>query len=146
MNNAQVYVDMLAKFCNKTSEEVYKLLPFSALSSLLFVCFFLSLCLSGRERTSQRKEGLWPTYWLSWQFSSSQLLGANDATEQVWEDIDRPKYLTPQAAVDYGLIDHVLSTGDARIEKKDYDAILAAAQRAQGDIIPQGGSGMHGGY
>lgn len=64
----------------------------------------------------------------------------------MWQDIDRPKYLTPQAAVDYGLIDHVLSTGDARIEKKDYDAILAAAQRAQGDALPHGGGGMHGGY
>ena len=50
-------------------------------------------------------------------------------TEQVWSDIDRPLYLTPQRAVEYGLIDSVLVDGDAKADKRAFENALKSAAK-----------------
>lgn len=50
--------------------------------------------------------------------------------EQVKKDLDRRRYFTPQQAIDYGLIDHVIQKGSDVFERKDYEAQLAADQAA----------------
>jgi len=42
-------------------------------------------------------------------------------------DISRDKYMTPESAIDYGLIDAVIQPKDLKIERKDYDKMLAAS-------------------
>jgi len=60
--------------------------------------------------------------------------------EKVREDVSRPFYLTPEAAVEYGLIDKVLKDRASLMEKKDLDMLLAqASQNAQKGIITPSG-------
>ncbi len=51
--------------------------------------------------------------------------------EELEKDIARTRYFTPQAAVEYGLIDKVVNSAagglGAALEKKDYEAMLRAA-------------------
>ena len=51
--------------------------------------------------------------------------------EAVLEDISRDRYLTPESAIDYGLIDQVISPKDLKIERKDYDRILQSVGGTQ---------------
>ena len=47
--------------------------------------------------------------------------------EEVLKDISRDRYFTPESAKDYGIIDSVISPRDLKIDRKDYDRILAAS-------------------
>ena len=47
--------------------------------------------------------------------------------EDVLTDISRDRYMTPEKAIDYGLIDQVISPKDLMIDRKDYDRILQAS-------------------
>jgi len=51
--------------------------------------------------------------------------------DKVLEDISRDRYMTPEKAIDYGLIDQVISPKDLMIERKDYDRMLAASGGTQ---------------
>jgi ATP-dependent Clp protease protease subunit len=55
----------------------------------------------------------------------SKFTGKNK--DDVLKDISRDKYFTPETAVDYGIIDSVISPRDLKIDRKDYDRILAAS-------------------
>lgn len=52
--------------------------------------------------------------------------------EQITKDLDRRRYFTPQQAIDYGFVDHIIKKGSNVFEKKDYEAELMAAQASQG--------------
>ena len=51
--------------------------------------------------------------------------------EDVLTDISRDRYMTPEKAIDYGLIDQVISPKDLMIDRKDYDRILQASGGVQ---------------
>merc|ERR1712031_133860 len=53
--------------------------------------------------------------------------------EEVYEDVGRKRYFTPEQAVEYGLIDKVVQSAKDEVisESKDYDAILRMAQAQQ---------------
>lgn len=56
--------------------------------------------------------------------------------EKVEKDVSRPFYLTPEGAVEYGLIDNVLKTQENLLEKKNLDMLLAqASANAEKGII-----------
>merc|ERR1711934_166582 len=48
----------------------------------------------------------------------SKFTGKNK--DDVLKDISRDKYFTPETAVDYGIIDSVISPRDLKIDRKDY--------------------------
>ncbi|KAJ6905774.1 hypothetical protein NC652_023510 [Populus alba x Populus x berolinensis] len=59
--------------------------------------------------------------------------GTGKPKEELVKDIQRPKYLKAQEAIDYGIADKLLSSNDEAFEKRDYDALLAQtkAMKAQ---------------
>ncbi|KAM7251742.1 hypothetical protein ACFE04_023625 [Oxalis oulophora] len=57
--------------------------------------------------------------------------------EEIGKDIQRPKFLSAQEAVDYGLADKVISKGDKAAEAKNYDQLLA-----QSIAMERGGGGF----
>ncbi|KAJ6716495.1 ATP-DEPENDENT CLP PROTEASE PROTEOLYTIC SUBUNIT-RELATED PROTEIN 1 CHLOROPLASTIC [Salix koriyanagi] len=74
--------------------------------------------------------------------------GTGKPKEELVKDIQRPKYLNAQEAVDYGIADKLLSSSDDAFEKRDYDALLAQtkamkAQAAGPRAAPSGSSACH---
>lgn len=59
--------------------------------------------------------------------------GTGKPKEELVKDIQRPKYLKAQEAIDYGIADKLLSSNDDAFEKRDYDALLSQtkAMKAQ---------------
>ncbi|KAL9367495.1 hypothetical protein Peur_038694 [Populus x canadensis] len=59
--------------------------------------------------------------------------GTGKPKEELVKDIQRPKFLKAQEAIDYGIADKLLSSSDDAFEKRDYDALLAKtkAMKAQ---------------
>jgi ATP-dependent Clp protease protease subunit len=49
--------------------------------------------------------------------------------EVLMKDIARTRYFTPEAAIEYGIVDKVVNpqSGGLQMEKKDYEAMLKAA-------------------
>jgi len=62
--------------------------------------------------------------------------------EQVREDLDRTRYFTPNQAIEYGLIDKVITKGLNVMETRDYERLLAQ-QQAQYEAagVPMPGQG-----
>lgn len=50
--------------------------------------------------------------------------------EEVTKDLDRRRYFTPQQAIEYGLVDHIIKRGSSVFERKDYEAEMQAYQAA----------------
>ena len=48
--------------------------------------------------------------------------------EEVREDLDRTRYFTPNQAIEYGLIDKVITKGLNVMEVQDYERLLAQQQ------------------
>lgn len=67
-----------------------------------------------------------------------------DASE-VRKDIGRKRFFTPRSAIEYGLIDQVIdSTSGIKMDKKDYDRMLAQAQAMQQRVAGGGSSAPAG--
>lgn len=61
--------------------------------------------------------------------------------EEVRRDVGRNRYLTPEQAIEYGLIDRVVApTDEVAIEQRDYEGMLRASQ-AGGRGARSGGGG-----
>lgn len=45
--------------------------------------------------------------------------------DKVLQDISRDRYMTPEKATEYGLIDQVIQPSQLMIDRKDYDAMLS---------------------
>jgi len=61
--------------------------------------------------------------------------------EDVRKDVGRTRYFTPDEAIEYGLIDKVIKSGESAIDAKDYEGMIAqqaAADRAAA-AAPGGG-------
>jgi len=61
--------------------------------------------------------------------------------EDVRKDVGRTRYFTPNEAIEYGLIDKVIKSGESAIDAKDYEGMIAqqaAADRAAA-AAPGGG-------
>ncbi|KAL7002898.1 ATP-dependent Clp protease proteolytic subunit-related protein 1, chloroplastic [Sarracenia purpurea var. burkii] len=61
--------------------------------------------------------------------------GIGKPKEEIAKDIQRPKYLQAQEAIDYGIADKIISSRDIAFEKRNYDEMLAqskAMRRAAG--------------
>uniref|UniRef100_A0A2P2L625 ATP-dependent Clp protease proteolytic subunit n=1 Tax=Rhizophora mucronata TaxID=61149 RepID=A0A2P2L625_RHIMU len=54
--------------------------------------------------------------------------GTGKSKEEIAKDVQRPKYLNAQEAIDYGIADKIIDSGDAAFEKRDYDALLAQSK------------------
>jgi ATP-dependent Clp protease, protease subunit len=54
--------------------------------------------------------------------------------ETIREDMGRTKYFTPEAAIEYGLIDKVITKGANIAENKNYELILAQQQAQQAEM------------
>jgi len=52
--------------------------------------------------------------------------------EEVRKDLSRTRYFTPQTAIEYGLIDKIITKGSGIMENKDYETMLKAQQANQG--------------
>ncbi|KAL9317303.1 hypothetical protein ACSQ67_013820 [Phaseolus vulgaris] len=67
--------------------------------------------------------------------------GTGKSKEEITKDVQRPKYLQAQQAIDYGLADKIIdsSSTDAAFEKRNYEAMLAqsSASRNQAGGNPQ---------
>ncbi|XP_044507310.1 ATP-dependent Clp protease proteolytic subunit-related protein 1, chloroplastic-like isoform X2 [Mangifera indica] len=66
--------------------------------------------------------------------------GTGNSKEEIAKDIQRPKYLQAQEAIDYGIADKLISARDTAFEKRDYDKLLAqskAMRQAAGGVGPQ---------
>ncbi|MEA9349744.1 ATP-dependent Clp protease proteolytic subunit, partial [Pseudomonas aeruginosa] len=52
--------------------------------------------------------------------------------EEVRKDVGRNRYFTPEQAIEYGIIDRVVSPNDdVAIERRDYEGMLRQSQAAQ---------------
>ena len=51
--------------------------------------------------------------------------------EDVRKDVGRTRYFTPDEAIEYGLIDKVIKSGESAIDAKDYEGMIA--QQAAAD-------------
>ncbi|XP_021892332.1 ATP-dependent Clp protease proteolytic subunit-related protein 1, chloroplastic [Carica papaya] len=61
--------------------------------------------------------------------------GTGKSKEEIAKDVQRPKYLQAQEAIDYGVADKIIDSRDNAFEKRDYDGMLAqskAMRRAAG--------------
>ncbi|XP_065871046.1 ATP-dependent Clp protease proteolytic subunit-related protein 1, chloroplastic [Euphorbia lathyris] len=54
--------------------------------------------------------------------------GTGKTKEEINKDIQRPKYLNAQAAIEYGLADKIVDSSDDAFEKRDYEALLAQSK------------------
>ncbi|RVW72411.1 ATP-dependent Clp protease proteolytic subunit-related protein 1, chloroplastic [Vitis vinifera] len=54
--------------------------------------------------------------------------GTGKTKEEIKKDVERPKYLQAQEAIDYGLADKIISSMDPAYEKRNYDEMLAQAK------------------
>ncbi|TXG64140.1 hypothetical protein EZV62_011134 [Acer yangbiense] len=54
--------------------------------------------------------------------------GTGKPKEEIAKDIQRPKYLLAQEAIDYGIADKILDSTDIAYEKRDYDKLLAQSE------------------
>ncbi|KDP44483.1 hypothetical protein JCGZ_16316 [Jatropha curcas] len=54
--------------------------------------------------------------------------GTGKSKEEITKDVQRPKYLKAQEAIDYGLADKIVDSSDDAFEKRDYDALLAQSK------------------
>ncbi|XP_022927727.1 ATP-dependent Clp protease proteolytic subunit-related protein 1, chloroplastic [Cucurbita moschata] len=54
--------------------------------------------------------------------------GTGKPAEEIAKDIQRPKYFNPQEAIDYGLVDKIISSRDSAFEKRNYDDMLAQSR------------------
>ncbi|KAL5790446.1 hypothetical protein ACOSQ2_005334 [Xanthoceras sorbifolium] len=54
--------------------------------------------------------------------------GTGKPKEEIAKDIQRPKFLLAQEAIDYGLADKLADSSDKAFEKRDYDQMLAQAK------------------
>ncbi|WVY95816.1 hypothetical protein V8G54_027967 [Vigna mungo] len=66
--------------------------------------------------------------------------GTGKSKEEITKDVQRPKYLQAQQAIDYGLADKIIqsSSTDSAFEKRNYDEMLAqSSMRNQGGVDPQ---------
>ncbi|KAG4998446.1 hypothetical protein JHK82_029239 [Glycine max] len=67
--------------------------------------------------------------------------GTGKSKEEIAKDVQRPKYLQAQDAIDYGIADKIIdsSSRDVAFEKRNYDEMLAQsrAMRRQGGGNPQ---------
>ncbi|XP_044489732.1 ATP-dependent Clp protease proteolytic subunit-related protein 1, chloroplastic-like isoform X2 [Mangifera indica] len=65
--------------------------------------------------------------------------GTGKSKDEIARDIQRPKYLQAQEAMDYGIADKLINARDTAFEKRDYDKLLAQskAMRAGGGAGPQ---------
>ncbi|KAJ0010301.1 hypothetical protein Pint_33811 [Pistacia integerrima] len=66
--------------------------------------------------------------------------GTGKSKEEIAKDIQRPKYLQAQEAIDFGIADKLINARDTAFEKRDYDKLLAqskAMRRAAGGAGPQ---------
>lgn len=53
--------------------------------------------------------------------------------EEIYKDVGRTRWFTPEAAKEYGLVDKIVNKIDSSVmEKKDYEQMLAAAQARAG--------------
>jgi ATP-dependent Clp protease protease subunit len=60
--------------------------------------------------------------------------------ETVRKDVGRNRYFTPEQAIDYGLIDRVVSPNEGvAMESKDYEAMLQASQAQMASRRRSGG-------
>ncbi|KAG9439922.1 hypothetical protein H6P81_020087 [Aristolochia fimbriata] len=69
--------------------------------------------------------------------------GTGKTKEEIFQDVQRPKYFRAQEAIDYGLADKIVDSRDATYERRDYDALLAQskAMRAAAGAGPQAAPG-----
>ncbi|XP_009616895.1 ATP-dependent Clp protease proteolytic subunit-related protein 1, chloroplastic-like [Nicotiana tabacum] len=54
--------------------------------------------------------------------------GIGKPKEEIEKDIQRPKYLRAQEAIDYGIADKIIDSRDNAFEKRNYDEILAQSR------------------
>ncbi|XP_024023453.1 ATP-dependent Clp protease proteolytic subunit-related protein 1, chloroplastic [Morus notabilis] len=54
--------------------------------------------------------------------------GIGKSKEEIAKDVQRPKYLQAQDAIDYGVADKIISSRDIAFEKRDYDEMLAQSR------------------
>lgn len=64
--------------------------------------------------------------------------------DEVRKDVGRNRYFTPESAIEYGLIDRVVSRKDMAIDKKNYEAMLKASQSQQRGQQRMAGAGAGG--
>ncbi|KAJ9561076.1 hypothetical protein OSB04_006236 [Centaurea solstitialis] len=57
--------------------------------------------------------------------------GIGKPKDEIRKDIQRPKYLQAQEAIDYGVADKIISSRDVAFEKRNYDDMLAQAKGAR---------------
>lgn len=60
--------------------------------------------------------------------------------ETIAKDMSRTKYFTPEKAIEYGLIDKVISKGASIAENKDYELMLAQQQAQQAEMQRRAGA------
>jgi ATP-dependent Clp protease protease subunit len=60
--------------------------------------------------------------------------------ETIAKDMSRTKYFTPEKAIEYGLIDKVISKGASIAENKDYELLLAQQQAQQAEMQRRAGA------
>ncbi|KAK1359020.1 ATP-dependent Clp protease proteolytic subunit [Heracleum sosnowskyi] len=58
--------------------------------------------------------------------------GIGKPKEEIEKDIQRPKYMQAQEAIDYGVADKIIDSRDNAFEKRDYDGILAQSKAMRG--------------
>ncbi|KAL1812046.1 hypothetical protein ACET3Z_022111 [Daucus carota] len=58
--------------------------------------------------------------------------GIGKPKEEIEKDIQRPKYMQAQEAIDYGVADKIIDSRDNAFEKRDYDSILAQSKAMRG--------------
>lgn len=71
--------------------------------------------------------------------------GTGKSKEEITKDVQRPKYLQAQEAIDYGIADKIISSQDIAFEKRNYDEMLAqsrAMKRAAGGNPQASPSGL----
>lgn len=71
--------------------------------------------------------------------------GTGKSKEEITKDVQRPKYLQAQEAIDYGLADKIITSSDIAFEKRNYDEMLAqsrAMKRAAGGNPQASPSGL----
>ncbi|KAM6558298.1 hypothetical protein CsatA_027537 [Cannabis sativa] len=64
--------------------------------------------------------------------------GTGKTKEEITKDIQRPKYLQSQEAIDYGVADKIINSRDIAFEKRNYDEMLAQSRATRRGAV--GGS------
>ena len=54
--------------------------------------------------------------------------------ETIAKDMSRTKYFTPEKAIEYGLVDKIISKGASIAENKNYELLLAQQQAQQQEM------------